>query len=243
MILRRSQVCRGYAFGIEFLGFAVIGYSLYRIVSGAGHPLWLVPAALMIVAGQLTLSIPGINSRISMGETLVFLSLILFGPEAGALTAALDGLSSSMSLHRGPRRAEYTIFNTAALALSAYAAGQLFFLLLGRPAIFGGPKVMLATVILPAAAMALAHYLINSAVVAGIVALEACRNFFQIWCRNFLWSLAAYCGAAGISLVAVILTTRSVPQGVVFAIGSLLVVYWISRIYLHRARHDIRASA
>ena len=66
-----------------------------------------------------------IHSRFSLCEVFGLASVLLFGPEVGALTLALDGvrISAAWKMNR-----LQTVFNFANLGLSIWISGTLFFL-------------------------------------------------------------------------------------------------------------------
>ena len=58
----------------------------------AAEPIeWVLFSALTIVCGTLSIKIPSIESRFSLCEVFGLACVLLFGPEVGAVTLALDG--------------------------------------------------------------------------------------------------------------------------------------------------------
>jgi hypothetical protein len=80
------------------------------VAVGVPHS-WLILASLTALTGQLAIKIPGVNSKISVADTFVFTNLILFGIEAGTLTAVMDGVLSSIRARSSTRRLHYVAFN------------------------------------------------------------------------------------------------------------------------------------
>ena len=64
-------------------------FSLYR--DGILGP-FLLFAALTLASGRFTLKIPSVEAHFSPSEMFVFASVLLFGPEAGAITLAADSV-------------------------------------------------------------------------------------------------------------------------------------------------------
>ena len=110
------------------LGIAVIGHSAYTLaVEPIGYE-WLFLAALTLVSGSATVRLPSVPATISISETFVFTSILLFGPAAGTLTVALDSLVISFWLVRRHPEPIRVLFNLAAPALSLWIAANLFYL-------------------------------------------------------------------------------------------------------------------
>ena len=77
-------------------GFLAIGHSVYALSATPVTSQWFVLAALTLLSGSITIKLPGIDALISVSETFVFTSVLLFGTAAGTLTVTLDGLIISL---------------------------------------------------------------------------------------------------------------------------------------------------
>jgi uncharacterized membrane protein len=53
-------------------------------------------AVLAGIVATFALKIPGINSKISVADIFIFINVIFFGPPAGCLSAAIEGLAGSI---------------------------------------------------------------------------------------------------------------------------------------------------
>src|SRR5688572_12659888 len=86
---------RGYVATVAVLGIAALAHSVYAVVSepvGLNWLNWLVLAALTVLTGSATVKLPSVPATISISETFVLTSALLYGPAAGTLTVALDAL-------------------------------------------------------------------------------------------------------------------------------------------------------
>jgi uncharacterized membrane protein len=166
------------------LGFIVLLlFDVFRInLSYTG----LIIALLASLAGLVTVQMPGVKIKFSVADIFVFANVILFGPVIGAITAALDGLVGSVRARTKARRAEYTEFNIAGMAISAYIAGEIFFKILGRGPMFQDKTVTFGQTFLPAIALAISYYVLNTMAIAIIIALQKEQNAFRVWRENLL---------------------------------------------------------
>ncbi len=187
---------RRYHYFIVTLGLGFIALLLIEVLRETAGADWLILALLSACAGFVTIRIPGIKIKITLADTFVFANTILFGPVVGGITAALDGLSGSLRCRSKARRMEFALFNTAAMALSAYLAGKVFFHVLGSGPLFRAEKPMIAAVFLPVLSLAITHYLLNALSVATIIALEKKASILKIWRENLLWGIADYAACA-----------------------------------------------
>ena len=77
-----------------------LAHSLYSLYSQPIGWNWFVLAGLTLLTGSATVKLPSVPATISISETFVFTSALLYGPAAGTLTVALDALVISFSLAR-----------------------------------------------------------------------------------------------------------------------------------------------
>jgi len=93
---------------------------------------WLILASLAVVAGFITVKIPGIKIKLSLADIFVFANTILFGPAAGCISAALEAFSGSIRCITRARRSEFIMFNTGNVATYAHLSWLVYCLVQGR---------------------------------------------------------------------------------------------------------------
>jgi hypothetical protein len=175
-------------------GFFVMAFSCLRVLSEGVDYRWLVLTGLAGILAIHTLKIPGVNSKLSIADLFVLLSLILFGPAAGCLTAAFEAFCGSLRFTTNGRRLEYIVFNMGSVSLSAYVSGWLY------PAVV--PVLRLYGPLPAGLVLALSYHLLNSVTVAVMLAIETQIGAFRIWKDNFVWLLGNYlAGALGAVLL------------------------------------------
>src|SRR6266850_1799427 len=194
--LSLSRVGQLYLWGVITAGVLVISHSislLYR------HPIgyeWFVIAALTLISGSATVRLPSSYASLSISEKFVFTAVLLFGPAAGTVIVALDGLVISFGIakrHSEPHRA---LFNMSAPAVSVWCSANLFFLIARIVPLVERPASINA--ILPALIVfAVVYFALNSWLITFIIALERHRSPIEIWSKSFLWwSMNYICGAS-----------------------------------------------
>ena len=89
----RPAALRAYVGAVSAAGVCLFAL-LRRRVAGEGLPVeWWLFAALTFISGRITLVIPGARGAVhGLGSLRVHAAVLLFGPEAGAVTLALDSL-------------------------------------------------------------------------------------------------------------------------------------------------------
>ena len=214
-------------------GTAVVGSSLRNIVADgldARHLAWLGIAVLTLLVGRLSVRLPLPNCRVSFSDALTFLSVLVFGGDCGALTAAIDGFASSSrqtgSIHK-------TAFNTAGMAVSVRLSAWLFALLL--PDAASGPGISPVDLLLPVTTLALSQYVLNTLLVSTAMALKDHASFLATWRSASPWACIA-CLIGSLAAAAVFVVVRDL--GVVLAFAVLpfpIVLHFAFRAFLsHR---------
>jgi uncharacterized membrane protein len=214
------------------LGAAAVAFSAYKVVVDGLSYQWLILAYLTILTGAFTIRIPGVNSKISVADTFIFINTILFGVAAGVLTAALDGCLASIRFETPSRRRRATPFNTAVMGLSVFAAGEVFFKLLGRGPLSIQSATGLPDLVLPAAMYALVYYLGNSMIVAFMVSLDDGDNAFRIWGENFLRTAVLYLASAAAGALIAFCIRTITPLALITLVPILVAIYFVEKIYL-----------
>ena len=90
---------------------------------------WLWIALLTVASGSATVRLASIPVAISVSETFVFTSALLFGASAGTLTVALDAVVISFWSFRRGQALFKIAFNICALPLTIWIAAHLLFLM------------------------------------------------------------------------------------------------------------------
>jgi diguanylate cyclase (GGDEF)-like protein/PAS domain S-box-containing protein len=160
---------------------------------------FLLLAVITILVGpRLSIPIPRVKAHISVSDTFIFLSLLVFGGEVAILLATAEAACASLRIGRQTRT---HFFNAAVMACTTFLTVltvREFFGATLRGHDFFSPNylVMLST-------MALVQYLVNSILVAINSALKTEEAIWRSWIRNFLWtSITYFAGASAAGLIA-----------------------------------------
>jgi len=198
------------------------------------HPLdwqWLILAGLTLLSGSITVKLPSIPATISVSETFVFTAVMLFGPSAGTITVALDGLIISLWLQRKKREAYKALFNVAAPALSLWCSAQLFFSLARSAPLSVAPDTQIRDLFGPLVAFTLAYFLLNSVLIAVAISLEKKTPAFKVWRENFSWLSLNFFFGASVAVLLVAYLGKMGPGPVridFFALGIIIPLLIIS---------------
>ena len=116
-----------YIGAVVLAGVLAIGHSFYELATQPIGWKWVLLAVLTLVSGSATVRLPAVPATITVSETFVFTSVLLFGPAAGTLTVTLDALVISFWLSRKGHPLYRVLFNVAALPVAMWVGAHLFF--------------------------------------------------------------------------------------------------------------------
>lgn len=185
---------------VATLGISVLVHSIYTVATqGLGYQ-WFILAGLTLLSGSFTIRIPSIPARLSVSETFVFASAMLFGPSAATIVVVLDTLVISFWLSKASRRPLRIIFNMAAPAIAIWAASHVFFQLTNIAPLSVTPQPTLSLVV-PVLTVAVLYFLLNSWLIALAVSFEKGVSAFGIWRNNFLWLSLNYFSGASVAVL------------------------------------------
>ena len=198
---RLSKAGRVYVGAVATAGIAVVLHSLYVMLQQPIKVQWFVLAGLTLLSGSFTVRIPTVPARLSVSETFVFATVLLFGPAAATVTVVLDSLIISYWRYKRTKRAAHVLFNMAAPAVAIWAAAHAFYWIAGVRPLSEEPRPILSLA-LPLLALAILYFVLNSWLIAWAVAFERRLRAFKIWRESFLWlSLNYFSGASVAALL------------------------------------------
>ena len=186
-----GRTAKVYVYSVVAAGGCLLAGALANW-SSPDHALWAIYLLLSVVASVVKLRLPGMQGTYSLGFLLLLYGVAHFSlPET--LVAACAGAVAVSLLNTTKRPSVVqTLFNTANLTISASAC---FFL--ARVCLASGMTRYQPAVI---AVVACVHFLINTAVVSGVLSLLEGKRLSEICGRWYFWSFPYY--LIGVTLVA-----------------------------------------
>lgn len=200
---------------------------------------WLALAALTLLTGSFTIRVPGLMARMSVSDTFVFASVLVFGPAVATVIVAIDSIVATLWMAKENRSILRSLFNIAAASLAIWVASNAFYFLSGATT---GGAMPLSQLLGPLFVLALLYFLVNTWLVALALGFEKHASPIQVWWAHFPWLALNYFG--GVSVAALLVSqTRTFDLTTIGLIMPLLVItYFTYRTSLGRledARHHI----
>jgi hypothetical protein len=172
----------------------VTGSSLWNVVQSDFGVLilaWAALSVLTLMAGRFTVKLPFLGCRLSISDAFLFLSVILFGVELSALTAAMDGYAAST---RQKGTWHKRLFNTAGMALSIFCSARLYGAAVKAARVWD--DVSVARVIVPVLVLGAAQFVLNTAIVSAVVRLKDGVSLSRVWGGALRWTGLPYLAGA-----------------------------------------------
>lgn len=210
---------------------------------------WTILALLTLVSGSATVNLPSLPATVSVSETFVFTSVLLFGPAAGTLTVALDALIISFWSFRKGHPTYKIFFNVCAVSLTLWMASHLYYALspYGPLYYIQDKTIPIQPILGPLLAFTIAYYIVNTWLITFAIALERHVRPFRIWRENFVWIALNYFGGASVAALLVSYTRDLNYTYLVIIVPLLVVLYFTFSTSMGRVedsnRHLIQLNA
>ena len=169
-------------------------------------------------------------ATISVSETFVFTSVLLFGSAAGTLTVALDALVISFWSYRKGHPPYKIVFNVCALPLTIWIAAHLFFLFPSIEPLVRVPKgqvLPISALVGPLLVFTIVYFLLNSWIITLAISLEKNLRAFAVWRDNFLRLSLNYFGGASVAAL-LVSYTKELDYTYLAVIVPLLIVLYLT---------------
>jgi diguanylate cyclase (GGDEF)-like protein/PAS domain S-box-containing protein len=223
-----NKLSRPYMLAVALAGGAALLFSLGTLdLRALDARFWFLAAVTVFFGSRVGIEFSKHRIQITVSDTFVFLTLLLFGGGPAVIVAGTEAFLSSL---RFSKLWLTRFFNGGLLALSTYAAYQVTAALVGDPAALvvepTGPAFVAAVSV-----MALAQYLANSSLAAIREAIKLSRRVDEVWREHFSWTSVKY--LAGATAAAV--TAKMIVVNGFYAFPAALpiigIIYFTYRTY------------
>ncbi len=187
-----------YLWLIIAVGWTIITLSAFQLRSSKLDYRLLLLAVMVAISSRAAVKIPRISGLITLGDTFLFVTILLFGGPAAAVLGGLEGLATSVKISRKPRT---YLVNAAILATSTFVTASVLRLLFGPTTEIA--RVYSASFLVAMCVMALAQYLTNTALVATEKSSRIKKSIWFTWKTYYLWiSISVFAGASAAGIIA-----------------------------------------
>jgi signal transduction histidine kinase/ActR/RegA family two-component response regulator len=223
----RRNPARPFMWAVVVLGSGAL------VLSAASLPLarldlrFLLLALLVCVSSHVAVRIPRVSGRITVSDTLIFLTLLLYGGPAAVMLSALEGVYASLRISRKPLT---ILFNAAVLALSTFLTAAALRALFGAADFAGNdytPSALISVFV-----MALVQYLTNTGLIAVEKSLKLGERVWPTWKTYYLWTSVTYLAGASAAGVTARLVQSVGLYAVLTTLPIIAIIYFTYLTYL-----------
>jgi len=185
-----------------------------------------------LIGARLIIHIPRIKGELTVSDTFIFLTMLLWDGEAAILVAAAAGFFSSL---RATRKVGVHIFNSGVMTISTFLTVVALRYAFGPIALLSGHSLSLNAVCV----MAMVQYLANSALVTIYTGCKMNQPFWQTWRKFYMWaSITYFAGASAAFLIAKLIAAVGF-YGTLAAAPVIVIVYFTYKTYLKNVEVSI----
>ncbi len=226
---------------IIVLGAAAVAVAAWNLpYQSLDANFYLLALCTVLIGPYLTLRIPRFNTHIAVSDVFVFLTLLLYGPEAAILIAATEAF---VSARRFCKRYLTVFFNSAALAVSILAVSVALEVggLNSRDQLLGHPP-FLKDFIFALSTMALVQFFVNTSIANAYDSIKDSKNFLESWKSNYIWTFMSYfIGAVGAGVLVRLMDVAGFGV-IVAAFPITLFLFLTYRMYLRNVEMSVQQA-
>src|ERR1043166_1042175 len=224
-----------YMWSLVSAGAAIVLVSVYELPVRDLDARFFFLCLMVLASSLVAIRIPRVSGRITVADTFVFLTLLLFGGAAAILVSALEGVAATLIISKRPRT---ILFNSAILATSTFFTVAVLNWTVGTP-IHIVDKGFNATFFGAVCMMALVQYVANTTLIAVEKASKIKESTWNTWRTYYLWTSVTYfAGASAAGIIAIMIRTYGF-YAVVATVPIILIIFFTYQTYLK----NIEASA
>ena len=217
-----------YMWSLVTAGAAIVLVSLYLLPFHDLDARFFFLGLMVMASSVIAIRIPKVSGRITVADTFVFLTMLLYGGAAAIVVSALEGVAATLIISKRPRT---ILFNSAILATST------FFTVAVLNWRFGPPAKIVANSFSPVffyavCTMALVQYIANTTLIAIEKASKIKESTWNTWRTYYLWTSVTYfAGASAAGIVAILINTYGF-YAVIATVPIILIICFTYQTYL-----------
>ena len=226
--VNRHNFGQVYMWSLVIAGAVIVLGALYALPFRQLDISFLFLCLMVIASSLIAIPIPRVSGRITVADTFVFLTLLLYGGSAAILVSALEGVAATLIISKRPRT---ILFNSAILATSTFFTVAILYWTIGSPVtvVDGGfsEKFFRAVCL-----MALVQYAANTSLIAVEKAYKIKESTWTTWRTYYLWTSVTYfAGASAAGIIAVTIKAYGF-YAVVATAPIILIICFTYQTYL-----------
>ena len=224
----QQRFARLYMWSIVGCGSVITLISIHQLQFVQLDLRFIVLALLVVISSLVTVRIPRVSGRITIADTFIFLTMLLFGGPAAVLMSALEGVSTTLLISTKPRT---ILLNAAVLASSTFVTAVVLHFLVGPPAQII-TSTYSANFFVAICLMPLVQYSTNTVLIAVEKSWKIGASIWQTWKTYYLWtSITYFAGASAAGIAANLMATFGF-YAITATVPIIVIIYFTYHTYL-----------
>jgi len=233
--INRNHFGQVYMWSLVCAGAAIILVSIYELPFSDLDARFIFLCLMVASSSLIAIKIPHVSGRITVADTFVFLTMLLYGGPAAILVSALEGVCATLIISKRPRT---ILFNAAILATSTFFTSAVLYFTVGSPV-----KVVAqgfsANFFQAICIMALVQYAANTSLIAVEKASKIKESLWNTWRTYYLWTSVTYfAGASAAGIIAILIRTYGF-YAVVATVPIILIICFTYQTYLKNIENSV----
>jgi len=211
------------------LGTVAFVFCMLRLDQTRIDVRFLVLAAATICFGsRLGIEFSKHRIQITVSDSFIFLTLLLYGVDAAVMLAAADAFCTSF---RFTDRWIIRVFNAGLLAITTFVTGSLIQSIFGSVVEIGRGDFS-GNFVAAICLIAMCQFLVNSSLAALRQSLKLNLRFARLWKQHYLWTSITYLACASAAGVTTRLTTEHGFVAFIGIIPLIAILYFTYITYI-----------
>jgi diguanylate cyclase (GGDEF)-like protein/putative nucleotidyltransferase with HDIG domain len=211
---------------VSLIGLPVLAYAVYTAALAPVNAEWvLLSLVTILLVSRIDLSVTKASSPAALSNAFIYLSVLLYGINLSVIVAGID--TAVCALQNRAARAQVW-FKVAAASLSIYISGTVVAITFGG---LNAYEVDLISLGVAACAMALMHYLLNSAATSIDGAMKEPAISVSSRKESFIWASVSHLAAAAAACLMAKLIEVISFYAFVVAVPILVISYFTYKVY------------
>ena len=217
-----------YMWSLVAAGSSIILISIYEFPFQRVDLRFALLCLMVMASSAIAVRIPRVTGRITVADTFIFLTMLLYGGAAAILMSAIEGVCATLIISKRPRT---ILFNSAILATSTFFTAAILLLTVGSTTEVVGEGFS-ANFFLTICIMALVQYVANTTLIAIEKSSKIKESTWNTWKTYYLWTSVTYfAGASAAGIIAILIRTYGF-YAVVATVPIILIIGFTYQTYL-----------
>jgi signal transduction histidine kinase/ActR/RegA family two-component response regulator len=235
--VHRVQFGQVYMWSLVIAGAAIVLGAIYQLPFRELEARFVFLCLMVMASSLIAIRIPRVSGRITVADTFIFLTLLLYGGAAAIVMSALEGVTATLVISKKPRT---ILFNSAILATSTFFTVAVVFWRFGSPVQI--KRGFTSDYFIPICVMALVQYIANTTLIAIEKSHKINESVWNTWRTYYLWTSVTYIAGASAAGIVAILISKNGFYAVVATAPIILIICFTYQTYLKNIEVSIKQT-